>query len=307
MKDIGYTHLPLIALRAFESAGRLGTMTAAAEELCVTPSAVSRQIRQLEKLVGVALFSGSKHKPILSTQGAMLLPALSGAMLQMLVGVNSIRASSQNIVNVSCLSTFAMRWLIPRLYLFAEKYPAIDIRLSTTSIDNIKRSHHDVVIGVSPRDAVLDADQIILFTERIGPVMLPSLLSVSDVPACSKEEDISTKNAVMRVSEMTNIAMLQTRTRMSIWDEWCQQVDNVLPMKSAGIFEHYYFTLEAVLSGLGACIVPEHLVIDDLKSQRLIAPMGFVHSHYHYTVSAPLDLHQGASHFVHWLREQSYT
>jgi DNA-binding transcriptional LysR family regulator len=298
MKEINYTHLPLIALRAFESAGRLGTMTAAAEELCVTPSAVSRQIRQLEKRLGVALFSGTKHKPILSEQGAMLLPTLSSAMLQMLAGVNNIRAASQNIVNVSCLSTFAMRCLIPRLYRFSEQYPDIDIRLSTTSIDHIKQNNHDVVIGVSPRNIALEANQSILFTEKIGPVMSPSFLAANT--------SLRAEKSIIDVSDMKGITMLQTRTRMSIWDEWCQQVEHILPMTSAGIFEHYYFTLEAVLSGLGACIVPQHLVVDDLNSQRLLAPLDFVESRYHYTVSAPPISHQGANYFVCWLREQSY-
>jgi LysR family transcriptional regulator, glycine cleavage system transcriptional activator len=299
MKEINYTHLPLIALRAFESAGRLGTMTAAAEELCVTPSAVSRQIRQLEKRLGVALFSGSKHKPVLSAQGAILLPILSSAMLQMLAGVNSVKAASQHIVNVSCLSTFAMRCLIPRLYRFSEQYPDIDIRLSTTSSDHIQQSNHDVVIGVSPRNVALGANQQILFAEKIGPVMSPSFLAANTTLCAEK--------GIMDVSDMKDIAMLQTRTRMSIWDEWCQQVEHVSPMTSAGIFEHYYFTLEAVLSGLGACIVPQHLARDDLNSQRLLAPLGFVESSYHYTVSAPSAPHQGANYFVRWLSEQSYT
>ena len=302
MKEINYTHLPLIALRAFESAGRLGTMTAAAEELCVTPSAVSRQIRQLEKRLGVALFSGSKHKPILTAQGSILLPTLSSAMLQMLAGVNSVRAASQDIVNVSCLSTFAMRWLIPRLYSFTEQYPDMDIRLSTTSIDNVKPSNHDVVIGVNPKKVAIDDNQTILFTEKIGPVMSPSLLTLKGKRCAENIKD---------VNDMRDIGMLQTRTRMGIWDEWCQQLEHVVPMTSSGTFEHYYFTLEAVLSGLGACIVPEHLVIDDLKSQRLLAPLGFVESSYHYTVSRPSSTlstpHQGANYFVRWLSEQSYT
>lgn len=299
MKDINYTHLPLIALRAFESAGRLGTMTAAAEELCVTPSAVSRQIRQLEKRLGVALFSGSKNKPILSAQGAILLPILSSAMLQMLAGVNSVKAVSQNIVNVSCLSTFAMRWLIPRLYRFSEQYPDIDVRLSTTSIDSVKSSNHDVVISVSPRDVALTTNQTVLFTEKIGPVMSPSFLA-SNTNLCDDKSIVDVRN-------MKDVAMLQTRTRMGIWDEWCQEVGHVLPMISSGVFEHYYFTVEAVLSGLGACIVPQHLVIDDLKSQRLLAPLDFVESRYHYTVSTSSAFHQGAHYFVDWLNEQSYT
>jgi DNA-binding transcriptional LysR family regulator len=204
-------------------------------------------------------------------------------MSQMLAGVNSIKAASQNIVNVSCLSTFAMRCLIPRLYRFSEQYPDIDIRLSTTSSDHVKQSNHDVVIGVSPRNVALGANQKVLFAEKIGPVMSPLFLTANTTLCAEKN--------IMDVSDMNGIAMLQTRTRMSIWDEWCQQVEHTLPMTSAGIFEHYYFTLEAVLSGLGACIVPQHLVVDDLNSQRLLAPLDFFESSYHYTGSTPPIFH----------------
>ena len=71
---------PLNALRAFEAAARLGRMTAAAEELSVTPGAISRQVRQLEQALGVGLFEGAKNKPQLTAAGASLWPALSAAL-----------------------------------------------------------------------------------------------------------------------------------------------------------------------------------------------------------------------------------
>jgi LysR family glycine cleavage system transcriptional activator len=81
---------PLNALRAFEAAARLGRMTAAAEELSVTPGAISRQVRHLEDMLGVPLFEGAKNKPQLTPAGATLLPALTAALNQMEAAVREV-------------------------------------------------------------------------------------------------------------------------------------------------------------------------------------------------------------------------
>ena len=107
---------PLNALRAFEAAGRLGRMTAAADELAVTPGAISRQVRQLEDALGVALFEGTKHSPALTDAGRLLLPAISVALDQIETAVRAVADEPGSTLDVSCFSTFTMRWLIPRLY-----------------------------------------------------------------------------------------------------------------------------------------------------------------------------------------------
>jgi DNA-binding transcriptional LysR family regulator len=293
MKTANYTHLPLIALRAFEAAGRLGTMTAAAEELCVTPGAVSRQVRQLEEFLSVKLFTGSKNKPVLTQKGVVLLPILSSALSQMLAGINSIKSKTHNVVDVSCLNTFAMRWLIPRLYCFNDIHPTIEVRLSTTSLDNIPTTNHDVIIGIqSLNEAVIENETIVLFEEKLGPVMAASMAN---------------QHSIATPKDLAHLAILQTRTRPNAWSTWCHSIGESVTIKPGTTFEHYYFTLEAALSGLGICIAPEHLVMDDIKSQRLLAPLGFIESSYAYTVNMPPSSHQGANQFVAWLREQSYS
>ncbi|WP_417529109.1 LysR substrate-binding domain-containing protein [Marinomonas shanghaiensis] len=290
MKDIKLTHLPLVALRAFESAGRLGTMTAASDELCVTPGAVSRQVRQLETLLGVALFSGPKNKPRLTEQGLLLLPIVSSAMSQMLLGLNTIRLTNKKTVTVSCLNTFAIRCLIPRMYRFNLLYPDIDIQLSTTSVD-YGRDGYDVVIGVMKVQEGKNLDDDILFHEQIGPVMT---------------EDVLASHSINKVEDLTAIDILLARTRLEAWDAWCGIVNNNIVPMSKRKFDHLYFVLEAALGGLGFCITPRHLVIDDLKAKRLIAPFGFVDSGYSYVIHQADKNHDNSIQFVQWLKKECW-
>ncbi|MFT5421849.1 MAG: LysR family glycine cleavage system transcriptional activator [Candidatus Endobugula sp.] len=290
MDKIKHTHLPLVALRAFEAAGRLGTMTAASEELCVTPGAVSRQIRQLEKLVGVALFSGSKNKPVLSEHGLLLAPILSSAMQQMLAGVNAIRLAGKKSVTVSCLNTFSIRCLIPRLYRFNHLFPDIDIKLSTTSTDD-SSDDYDVVIGVTKGPEGHSGNQCVLFHEKIGPVVTPDLMA---------------RYSIHKPEDLQAVPVLQARTRLNAWGSWCRIISKEIVPPTEVKFDHLYFTLEAVLGGLGFCVAPQHLVSDDIRAGRLSAPFGFVESGYSYVIRQPDSSHHNATEFVEWLKEQVF-
>ncbi len=277
---------PLLALRAFESAGRLGTMTSAATELCVTPGAISRQVKHLEQYLAVALFEGPKNSPVLSPAGIELLSSLSPAMTQINAGVSSIKSSPQRVLTVSCLNTFAMKVLIPKLYLFKEIHQEIDVRLSTSALDEPNRSNYDVIINVRHTDQ-LDVTATRLFTEKIGPVFTPKLTQDYNITV---PEDLWDK------------PVLHTRTRPNAWKNWWKQIGFQNQVAQTGPeFEHYYFTLEAAVGGLGICMAPEHLVIDDVKADRLLAPLGFVESEYSYTAEIQSLQNLVAKDFVVWL------
>ncbi|MEH6631735.1 MAG: LysR substrate-binding domain-containing protein [Halopseudomonas aestusnigri] len=287
MNIVSRTAPPLLALRAFESAGRLGTMTAASHELCVTPGAVSRQVRLLEDYLGVALFTGPKNKPVLTSQGSALLMTVSNAMSQIIAGVNAVKSNTQNVLNVSCLNTFAMRCLIPRLYRFNAAYPDIDVRLSTSSLDDPLKSNYDVVINVRDNKR-LDHRTIPLFPEMLGPVIAPKLADEYEIVF---PRDLSDK------------PVLKTRTRPDAWSRWCTSMNlRDMPFKAGSVFEHYYFAIEAALGGLGICIAPQHLVEDEINAGRLISPFGFKPSGYTYIADVLSESNQAAKHFVSWLQ-----
>lgn len=170
-------HLPpLNALRTFEAAARLGKMNAAAEELSVTPGAVSRQVRQLELSLGVDLFEGPKNKPQLTPAGQELLPELTAALDQIEAAVGRVRNTATGTLDVSCFSTFTVKWLIPRLFDFNTTYPQIKIRLSSpVHGTDPGRDRHDVMI-TAEQDVVDERkNTVLLFAERLGIVLAPSL------------------------------------------------------------------------------------------------------------------------------------
>lgn len=124
---------PLNALRAFEAFGRHGRMTLAADELCVTHGAVSRQIRQLEEHLGVALTEGPRSRLRMTEAGLKLAQALSLAFDQIEAATPRPAEAGPKPLVVSCLPTFAMKWLIPRLPRFQAAHPDIPVRVAESN------------------------------------------------------------------------------------------------------------------------------------------------------------------------------
>ena len=279
-------NISLNALRAFEAAGRLGRMSLAADELAVTHGAVSRQVGALEAALGVQLMEGSRRQPKLTRAGMDLLPVLTRAFDDIDTALARVVQSEATTLDVACLSTFAIRWLVPRLHGFKALHPDVDIRLSTDEnrIAGTSRQF-DLAITIIGQDARSGSQDVDLFEERLGLVHAP--LSQEARGAAS-------------------LPRLSTRTRPHAWQEWSAASGISLDDDRAAVeYEHYYFTVEAALNGLGACIAPLHLVEDAVHAGRLIAPHGFVKSGYRYVAR----LRQGASPkavaFCTWLKDEA--
>jgi LysR family glycine cleavage system transcriptional activator len=285
----------LNALRAFEAAARLGRMTAAADELAVTPGAISRQVRQLEAVLGTPLFEGVKNNPQLTAAGATLLPALTAALNQMEAAVREVSADESRTLDVCCFSTFTLKWLIPRLYSFNARHPDIDVRLSSSeSADGqaagLDRDRYDLVITVDSRGSPPSATLLPLFVERLGPVMAPALAA-----------EVNVREA----ADLAGLSLLHTKTRPAAWREWCEGQGVSFPLETSPEFEHYYFTLEAAVAGLGIAVAPWHLVMDDIHAGRLVAPLGFQESDYQYVARRRGDANPRLDIFCDWLEQQA--
>ena len=281
-------NLPIAALRAFEAAARHGQLTAAAEELAVTHGAISRHISHLEAFIGTPLFEGARNRPKLTAEGRVFGFALTAAFDQIEGALRIIAKGDDSILDVACLSTFAMRWLIPRLHDFTAKYPRYDVRLATD--DRPPRTEIDVqILVVSPDDPIPDNCSL-LFQEQLGLIVAPS----------GAKEDLNSvrTNAV-------KLPRLETRTRPRVWQEWSRLAsqDGLDASPAIRTFDHYHLTIEAALNGLGAAIAPWHLVAGDVASGRLIAPYGFLQSDYRYVVKVGRPGRRKTEHFVEWLKE----
>ena len=288
---------PLNALRAFEAAARLGRMTAAADELAVTPGAISRQVQQLESSLGQRLFEGPKNKPQLTRAGLALLPALTSALDSMAEAVRAVSATTHGTLDVACFSTFTVKWLIPRLFNFNALHPEVEVRLRTSGpLDDPVQARCDLSITVEDEanHTKRPASTLLLFPERLGPVLAPSLAA---------------STGLHTPADLARHTLLQSSTRMNAWPMWACARGCDLPDLTGPVYEHYYFTLQAAVAGLGVCVAPWHLVADDVMAGRLLAPLGFCNSSYQYVAkrrpepeSPPnpkLDL------FCHWLQAQA--
>lgn len=277
---------PLHALRAFESAARLGRMTAAAQELSVTPGAISRQVRQLEDALGVALFEGPKHQPRLTEAGAQLQPALSHAFDTLAQAVDAVRPPAPSTVDVACFHSFMLKWLIPRLPDFHHQHPGLPLRLSVADPDRSPAPGADVWIAVVAEPTEADT---VLFAEHLGPVATPALAAQHPAPADWPPDQL-----------------LQTQQRLDAWARWAHVAGQPVPAAQGPCHAHYLFTLEAAASGLGLAMAPRHLVTDELRQGRLVAPWGWAPSGLYYVAQtarrAPPPAVQT---FVAWLVAQA--
>lgn len=267
--------LPLNALRAFEAAGRLGSMGAAAVELGLSHSAISRHVRGLEAQLGLRLFEGPRNAQRLTAEGRALLPDLSMGFSRIDAAVSRVVPDGQTVLDLSCLGTLAMRWLIPRLHRFRQRHPGTDVRLTTDDgpVD-FARSRIDLAIrvGAGPWPG---AEVTPLFRERAGPVHAPG-------------------------QDPATLPRLATRTRPDAWEDWGGLGE------PADWYEHFYFMIEAAVGGLGFAVVPEVLVADDISSGRLVAAQGFRDTGKDYVVLLPAEhARPAAKRLARWLAEEA--
>lgn len=284
---------PLNALIAFEAAARYGRMTEAANELCVTPGAVSRQVKNLEQSLGFALFEGTKNRPVLTAAGQELAPKLSLAFDHLHNAVQAVTSQNSSILHVACYNTLAAKWLLPRLPQLAARHSTVDVQLNAmTHVDaKLLQTHDAVLMAQSVADTVdSSVRRTILFTEALGPVM---------------SADLCQRIRIQKPRDVFKLPLLHTRTRAEAWSTWLQAHGLTLPAttqkKAIQPFQHYYFSLEAALRGQGICVAPSHLVMDDLAAGRLVAPLGFVPSGLQYVLLTSLMPKPIVKKFSDWL------
>jgi LysR family transcriptional regulator, glycine cleavage system transcriptional activator len=286
-------NISLNALRAFEATARLGRQSTAAQELGVTHGAVSRQIRQLEESLGVSLFEGARNAPFLTVAGQKLAAGLTPAFDEIDGVIRSLRDEESGVVDVSCLSTFAMRWLIPRLHRFYHFYPQMDVRISTSDhLPNFRDGRYDVTISVLDAGMTLNAYDILLFNEKLCVVAAPSLRA---------------SRPAMSVADVAALPRLATKTRLNAWPVFLEAMGYAPSQPRTNVdqvFDHYSFAIEAAIGGLGACVVPHHLVADALADGRLVKLLQDFESPYRYVVRQFDRQNTCAGFFCAWLKDE---
>ncbi len=263
---------PLNALRAFEAAARHASITRAADELFVTHGAVSRQIKGLEEALGVALFRRANRQISLTPAGERLLPTATAAFDLLAAGVAQVAGRDQRgPLQLSCMATFTMRWLIPRLHRLSAQHPEVEVRLSTSDMPvDFNLEGFDLAIRIGAPPWPDDMNVTPFLSERIGPVLSPKLLAESGLE---------------RPEHLADLPLLHTNTRPTAWPDWLGANGiGCVDAEAGQRLEHFFFMLQAAASGLGVAIGPEPLAADDIEAGRLVAPFGFIDTGRSYTL-----------------------
>jgi LysR family transcriptional regulator, glycine cleavage system transcriptional activator len=252
-------------LRAFEAVARHLNFRAAAEELALTQSAVSRQIQSLEEDVGIALFLRHTRAVELTSSGAQLLRAVLPSLEKIDSAVRLIRQSAgRKSVAISTWASFASMWLIPRLEAFQNAHPDIDIRIDATDAPvDLDTTDVDLALRYAAPGQVQRGAQR-LFGEQLTPVASPWLLKSGK--RIKSAQDLA-QFALIEASEAHRSQHMQYLS----WQRWleCQQSKNFAPKRWL-YFNYAHQIAQAALTGQGVALARMPLVADSLASGDLV-------------------------------------
>jgi DNA-binding transcriptional LysR family regulator len=246
-------------LRGFESAARLLSFTAAAGELFLTQSAVSRQVQQLEEQLGVKLFERRTRALALTEAGDFYRREVSKALNQLREATATVRANPAPVVRVTTTATFASLWLVPRLAAFQAKHPEVSVHIAADSrLRDLERLSLDVAIRYCP-EAMAGPGAERLFGERVAPVASPGFLR---------------KNRVRSIDDLMRLPLLElddpggTGVWLS-WTVWCEVMKQPSPRRGGLSFSHYDQVIQAAIAGQGVALGRFPLVDEFLADRRL--------------------------------------
>ena len=248
---------PLNSLKAFEASARLRSITAAAEELSVTQSAVSKQVKLLEDYLGLKLFERKYQHIVLTDQAQQYLLSIQSAFAtiaqstELLVGSKN----SSETLHLNLVPSLSNRWLIPLLNDFKNSHPQItvNIEIGDGRVD-FSTGPMDIAIRVSKHSQWPGVYAEKLMDEQLIPVCAPDLLPVN-------------------LQSIHQYPLLKHTSRPEMWGEFL----GYLGQESIGIeyrlgFEHFFMLIDGALDGLGIALVPQLLVKNELAAGTLVSP-----------------------------------
>jgi LysR family glycine cleavage system transcriptional activator len=269
---------PLNALRAFEVAARCKSVKKAAEELHVTPAAVSHQIQQLEDLLGTKLFR-RRHRRIEMTEAAQVcFPKLHEGFLSLRQAVDRVRDyRSADVLTIGASPSFTSRWLMPRLHRFVIDHPAIDVRVGTRMRQFLGRARHQQGDLESVSEWVNEVDVVIVYGGGDYPGMqVEKLLPLSITPLCSPKllrAKSSRKLTDLRQHQLLHDDRGVLYEGRPYWQTWLEAARvSGIDIDHGPHFTHSILAFEAAVEGLGVVASTPELVAADLAIGRLVAP-----------------------------------
>ncbi|MDC0656660.1 LysR family transcriptional regulator [Leisingera sp. SS27] len=251
--------LPSISsLRALEALDRLGSASAAADELALTQGAVSRQLQTLERQLGMELVQRDQKRLALTTEAQDYAAEIRQALNQIVQSTLRLQAAPlAGTLNLAILPAFGMRWLMPRLPEFARLHPDVTINMATRLEPfNFATEPFDAAIHFGNAEWP-GTQSLLLKHEQLLPVCAPQLL---DGRKIEEPKDI------------LKLPLLHIQTRTTAWKDWFEQQGIEADAGLSGtIYDQFATITQAALHGLGVALMPDYLVEQDLATGRLVA------------------------------------
>ncbi|MGK7870845.1 LysR substrate-binding domain-containing protein [Falsiroseomonas sp. E2-1-a20] len=277
---------PLRMIEAFEAAARLGSRSAAAAELNVTPGAVRKQLRALEQWLGLKLFAEDGRDITLNEAGRSLAQSVTAGMAQIGDGLAALRPQQGERSQLSVLApaTFAMKWLVPRLHLLERVAPQLQVTLRQTNThdDWLTLPHHVAI----RRDGFVPSgyEAQSLLRETLSAFVAPALVAPAMVP--------------------DQVPLLESGTRSGDLDRWLVAASVQRLGQPCRRFAHFYIAYEAALAGEGLIVAPTVLASADVAAGRLVAPWPDITvpgAAYSIVMPATAAMRNRAAPFLTWL------
>lgn len=292
--------LPTLDLvRGFDAAARHLSFTKAAEEIFLTQSAVSRQIKTLEEQLGVALFQRRHRALVLTEAGRNFHQAATDALRLLHDAAARIRGGGGRRLTLTATIGFASLWLIPRLNDFRARHPDIDIRIDANNrLIDLAREEVDVAIRYCPPDLAPPGAQR-LFGEHVIVVCSPAL---ARDPGLATPADLA-RHVLLHYDRPDGVAPWLS------WEVWLE-VQGVAGLKAAGsvVFTAFDHLMQAAINGQGVGLAPTPLARRLIADGKLVAPLRAVAGSaraYHLLVEPAAAARPPVRDFVAWMLEQA--
>ena len=250
---------PLNALKAFESAARSESFTRAAEELCVTQAAISRQVKALEATIGIKLFNRERQRLVMTSAGREYLTVIRDALDRIAGGTERVvQRQNSSKLTVSTSPDFAAKWLVYRLGRFAEAYPGIELSVFAT-MQHVDFVREEIDLAVRHGDGTwVGLDAARLCSERLFPVCSPKL--------------VSGRNRLVKPSDILRFPILHLEDSKA-WSRWFDAAGVTDADVSHGpVFNRASMLIDAAVDGQGVALARTTLAAWDLINGRLVRP-----------------------------------
>ena len=258
---------PLNSLRAFEASARHLSFVKAAEELFVTPAAISHQVKRLEEYLGVQLFRRLPRGLLLAETGQVLLSELREVFLQLDKAMERVlERDSRGALTISVAPMFAIKWLVPRLQAFDALHPDIDLRISSSlRMIDFQRDAFDAAVRLG-RGQYPGLESVQLFDESVAPMCSPRLLEATD--SMLHPDDLR-HHVLLHDDSMT------FDPEAPNWDTWLEAAGAKQVDASRGPhFGQPDHALQAAIDGAGVVLGWRNVAAEDISAGRLVQPFG---------------------------------